>query len=233
MLYYFLNKSGNTLYSLIIFDWDGTLIDSAERIVTCMQIAMREVGLPVLSDHAIRQIIGLGLPEAFQQLYPGIDMREMERMRDYYAKHFIGNEIPASQLFPGVAESLDRLKTQGFQLAVATGKSRKGLNRVFSETPWGDYFCASRCADETRSKPHPQMIHELLEETGVVPKRALMVGDTEFDMEMAQLAGVDRVAVSYGVHETERLKKYEPVLVVDQINQLNDWLAQQQAAKFR
>lgn len=197
-----------------------------------MQIAMREVGLPVLEDRAIRQIIGLGLPEAFQQLYPGIDKREMERMRDYYAQHFIGQEIPASQLFPGVEQTLSGLQAQGYQLAVATGKSRKGLNRVFRESPWGEYFCASRCADETRSKPHPLMLYELLEETGIQVERALMVGDTEFDMEMAQLAGMDRVAVSYGVHDVARLQKYKPLLVIDQLADLHGWLLHQQAVKL-
>lgn len=189
-----------------------------------MQIAMRETGLPVRDDRAIRNIIGLGLPEAFAQLYPGIDMSEMERMRDYYSKHFIADTVPPSEMFPGVEESLSGLKEQGYRLAVATGKSRRGLNRVFRETPWGEYFSASRCADETRSKPHPQMVHELLEETQISPERALLVGDTEFDMEMAQRAGIDRVAVSYGVHETERLRAYEPVLVVDRIVELNEWL---------
>jgi len=216
------------LYSLIIFDWDGTLIDSASRIVTCMQMAMRETGLPVRDAQAIRNIIGLGLPEAFAQLYPDMGMAEMERMRTCYAEHFIADRVPPSAFFAGVEETLLQLKALGLTLAVATGKSRKGLNRVFNEIPWRDCFSASRCADETRSKPHPQMLHELLEETGTAAQDALMVGDTEFDMDMAQQAAIDRVAVSYGVHETARLMRYQPILVVDQMIELADWLKQRQ-----
>lgn len=214
-------------YKLVIFDWDGTLIDSAQRIVTCMQMAMEESGLPVLGDEPIRQIIGLGLPEAFQQLYPGLPLAAMERMREGYSQHFIADRVPPSAMFPGVEHTLMQLQKQGLQLAVATGKSRRGLNRAFHEDNWGRFFVASRCADETRSKPHPQMLHELLEETGVEPAQALMVGDTVYDMEMAQRAGVDRVAVSYGVHTLERLDAFAPVLRVHQMIQLSDWLAQQ------
>lgn len=196
-----------------------------------MQMAMHEAGLPVREEGAIRNIIGLGLPEAFAQLYPGIGLTEMERMRDCYAEHFIADRVPPSSFFSGVEQTMADLKEMGYTLAVATGKSRRGLNRVFKEIAWRDYFAASRCADETRSKPHPQMLHELLEETGVAAHQALMVGDTEFDMEMAQRAGVDRVAVSYGVHEAERLLAYEPVLMVDRIVQLADWLQQQRMVK--
>ncbi len=216
------------MYSLIIFDWDGTLIDSAERIVTCMQIAMREVGLPVRSDDEIRNIIGLGLPEAFAELYPSLGQPEMELIREYYAQHFVSSNIPPSQFFQGVPETLSFLHERDFTLAVATGKSRKGLNRVIKETSFGHLFSVSRCADETRSKPDPQMIFELLEETGTAKEEALMIGDTEFDMEMAERAGVDRVAVSYGVHKTDRLEKYQPVLIADQITDLRDWLLRQQ-----
>lgn len=212
------------MYSLIIFDWDGTLVDSAQRIVTCMQISMREVGLPVRSDEQIRNIIGLGLPEAFKELYPDLGKPEMELIREYYSQHFISNSIPPSQFFPGVQETLSSLHEEAFTLAVATGKSRRGLNRVFNEIPFSHLFSASRCADETISKPHPQMIYELLEETGVEKDQALMVGDTEFDMAMAERAGIDRVAVSYGVHGPDRLTKYRPVLMADEITQLRDWL---------
>lgn len=212
------------MYSLIIFDWDGTLIDSAERIVTCMQVAMREVGLPVRDDTAIRNIIGLGLPEAFAQLYPDLGLAEMEMIKEYYSRHFVSSRIPPSSFFPGVEELLSSLHKQAFTLAVATGKSRRGLNRVFDETSVGHFFSATRCADETLSKPHPQMIYEILEETGVARERALMIGDTEFDMEMAERAGIDRVGVSYGVHQTERLAKYKPVFVADQVSELHEWL---------
>lgn len=199
-------------------------MDSAARIVACMQAAMMEVDVPVLEDASIRNIIGLGLPEAIRQLYPEIECGQLDRLRESYSRHFISNDIEPSGLFPKVELTLENLKLSGYTLAVATGKSRRGLNRVFRESPWGQYFSTSRCADETQSKPHPQMIHELLEETGIDAQRALMVGDTEFDMEMARIAGIDRVAVSYGVHDVKRLAEYDPVLVVDELSELHGWL---------
>lgn len=180
--------------------------------------------MPVREDASIRNIIGLGLPEAIRQLYPEIERGQLNRLRESYSRHFIATDIEPSGLFPKVEQTLENLKSSGYTLAVATGKSRRGLNRVFRERPWGQYFSTSRCADETQSKPHPQMIHELLEETGIDAQRALMVGDTEFDMEMARAAGIDRVAVSYGVHETQRLTPYDPVLVVDELSELDHWL---------
>ncbi|MDO0945029.1 HAD family hydrolase [Chromohalobacter israelensis] len=203
-------------YRLVIFDWDGTLMDSAARIVACMQAAARDVGAAPLTDAAVRDIIGLGLPEALEILCPGMPAAQRERMRERYSAHFVAADQVPMAFFAGVEAGIARLRGEpGLRLAVATGKSRRGLDRVFAHTGSGDWFHASRTADETRSKPHPLMLEELLTETGVEPRDALMVGDTEYDMEMARALGMDRAAVTYGVHARERLARSQPVCMVD------------------
>lgn len=212
------------MYKLLIFDWDGTVIDSAGRIVSSMQKAARDLEMPDLTDEAVRNIIGLGLPEAIRALIPGIDESGVERMRERYGYYFLSADDTPTALFEGVRESLHSLHQKGYRLAVATGKSRRGLERGFVETGLGHLFETSRCADETTSKPDPHMLEEILAETGVQPSDALMIGDTEFDLEMGQRAGVDLVAVSYGVHHIERLQAYNPVLEVHQFPELEQWL---------
>lgn len=207
-------------YQLVIFDWDGTVMDSTGRIIACMHKAGADLCLPVLEDDAVREIIGLGLPEALRTLYPGIGDRDLERMRERYAVHFVAAEASPSRLYPGARETLAALRAAGLRLAVATGKSRKGLERVWASSGLGDSFDASRCADETHSKPHPAMVTELLTELGVAPERALVVGDTSFDLQMARDAGVDRVAVSYGAHPVDRLMNFHPLAVIDALPQL-------------
>ena len=207
-------------YQLVIFDWDGTVMDSTGRIIACMHQAGADLCLPVLEDDAVREIIGLGLPEALRTLYPGIGDRDLERMRERYAAHFVAAEASPSRLYPGARETLATLRAAGLRLAVATGKSRKGLDRVWASSGLGDSFDASRCADETHSKPHPAMVTELLTELGVAPERALVVGDTSFDLQMARDAGVDRVAVSYGAHPVDRLMNFHPLAVIDALPQL-------------
>ena len=207
-------------YQLVIFDWDGTVMDSTGRIIACMHQAGADLCLPVLEDDAVREIIGLGLPEALRTLYPGIGDRDLERMRERYAVHFVAAEASPSRLYPGARETLATLRAAGLRLAVATGKSRKGLDRVWASSGLGDSFDASRCADETPSKPHPAMVTELLTELGVAPERALVVGDTSFDLQMARDDGVDRVAVSYGAHPVDRLMNFHPLAVIDALPQL-------------
>ena len=207
-------------YQLVIFDWDGTVMDSTGRIIACMHKAGADLCLPVLEDDAVREIIGLGLPEALRTLYPGIDDSALARMRERYAVHFVAAEASPSRLYPGARETLAALRRAGLRLAVATGKSRKGLDRVWASSGLGDSFDASRCADETHSKPHPAMVTELLTELGVAPERALVVGDTSFDLQMARDAGVDRVAVSYGAHPVDRLMNFHPLAVIDALPQL-------------
>ena len=210
----------NLKYDLVIFDWDGTVMDSTGRIVSCMHRAAEDLALPSLPDQAVRDIIGLGLPEAINTLYPVLDTSGIEQMRQRYAFHFVEAESTPSALYPGAEDLLTRLRGDGMKLAVATGKSRKGLQRVWGNTGLDRYFHSSRCADESRSKPEPHMVLELLEEMAVPAARALVVGDTTFDLEMARNAGVDRVAVSYGAHPVERLLPCEPLAVIDKLNDL-------------
>lgn len=215
------------MYSLLIFDWDGTLIDSQSRIIACMQRAALEAGQPELADEAVREIIGLGLPEAIRTLIPGICDTDMETVRGHYVKHFLDEEQSSSPLYPGVETSLASLRDKGYRLAVATGKSRRGLDRVLEQTGLGELFETTRCADETRSKPHPQMLAEILDETGVDVSRALMIGDTEYDLNMAQNIGMDRAGVSYGAHAIERLLALDPVFRIDDFPELEQWLERQ------
>jgi len=212
-------------YSLVIFDWDGTLMDSAARIVACMQAAARELQWPVPSDAAVRDIIGLGLPEAVATLFPGVTLRGQDRLREVYGHQFrVADRIP-TPFFPDVVEGIERLRRDpACRLAVATGKSRRGLDRVFGHESCGNWFVASRTADLTRSKPHPQMLEELLIECGVTTEEAVMIGDTEYDLEMARAIGMDRVAVTYGVHERERLLRSEPRFVAEEFLSVVEWL---------
>lgn len=205
---------------LLVFDWDGTLIDSTVKIVRCMQRAAQQAGVEVLAHEVICQIIGLGLPEAIAELYPAQDADTRETVRQQYVHQFISVDQTPSPFFPGVEETLHCLRDTGFELAVATGKSRRGLDRVLEQLGMQDFFHATRCADETRSKPHPQMLHELLGCFGREAGEALMIGDTHFDMAMAREAGMARVAVSYGAHHRDQLLPYEPLACLDRFDQL-------------
>lgn len=212
-------------YRLVIFDWDGTLMDSAARIVACMQAAARDAGWGHLEDAAVRDIIGLGLPEAIDRLCPGIDAERFELLRSRYAHHFVEGSSTPMSFFSGVEAGIAALREQRTRrLAVATGKSRRGLDRIFLESGSGSWFHASRTADETRSKPHPQMLEELLVELDVPVEEAVMVGDTEYDLEMARALGMDRVAVTWGVHAPERLAASRPVYTAEAVIELFDWL---------
>ncbi|MEL7894259.1 HAD-IA family hydrolase [Vreelandella neptunia] len=212
-------------YELIIFDWDGTLMDSVPRIVSCMQAAALEAEWGALTAAEVEDIIGLGLPEAIAQLCPGILPAQAERLRERYAHHFVQADATPMAFFGGVEAHIARLRGHEQQrLAVATGKSRRGLERIFAETGSGAWFHASRTADETRSKPHPQMLSELLVELAVPVERAIMVGDTEYDLEMARAVGMDRVGVSYGVHTPERLAMSEPKWIAHSVDELFDRL---------
>lgn len=212
------------MYKLLIFDWDGTIIDSAARIISSMQAAARDCQLSEPSDDAVRNIIGLGLPEAIQQIFPEIDAHGIEQMRQQYSESFIAADNIPSPLFDGVREGLGRMRDRGIAMAVATGKSRKGLDRALGQTDLASVFIGSRCADETTSKPDPHMLAELLQETGLEPHEAVIIGDTEYDLEMGQRIGMDVIAVTYGAHHAERLKKYNPVFIADNFSALEQWL---------
>lgn len=212
-------------YQLLIFDWDGTLMDSLGRIVGCMQEAGRDVGLGTLAEGDVRDIIGLGLPEAIARLCPEIDTQQAEALRERYAHHFVHGDMPPALFYPGVESLMPELASRAQAgLAVATGKSRRGLDRMFADTRSRGWFRASRTADETRSKPHPQMLEELLAELAVPVSEAVMIGDTEYDLEMARALGMDRVAVSYGVHDIPRLEASAPRFIAHDFADLVDWL---------
>lgn len=211
-------------FDLVVFDWDGTLMDSEAKIVRCMQAAARDLQIPDPGVAAIRDIIGLGLNEAMQVLFSGSTAGDHAQLVERYRRHFLELDNTAMPLFPGVAEGLAQLAEQGYLLAVATGKARRGLNRVLDETGMRHLFVTSRCADETFSKPHPQMLEEILDQTGIETGRALMVGDTVYDMQMAQNARVAGLGVSYGVHARERLLDCGALACVDSFHEVCAWV---------
>lgn len=214
-------------YKLLIFDWDGTLVDSIGRIVESMHCAADVCGLQRRGDAQVKGIIGLGLPEAIRSLHPELVAPAcVERFRRCYSDHYLALEAEPSALFPGVAQSLQAFRAAGYALAVATGKSRHGLHRVLQGRGWLDYFDITRCADETASKPDPLMLEEILAHCGVSAQEALMVGDSAFDLQMAQRAGMDSVAVGYGAQSLLALQAYGPVLAIDDFTELRDWLEQ-------
>lgn len=217
------------MYKLLIFDWDGTIIDSAARIVSSMQAAAKDCGFKVPSDDEVRNIIGLGIPEALRILVPGITDEGIEQMRQRYGHYYLGEDATPTPLFNGAQKTLESMKSKGMRMAVATGKGRNGLNRAFADTGLAFLFETSRCADETVSKPHPLMLEEILSETGVSASEAVMIGDTEYDLEMGQRAGMDVIAVSYGAHHIDRLKGFNPVLEVHNFPELELWLDEQGA----
>lgn len=211
-------------FELIVFDWDGTLMDSEARIVTCLQAAFADLGLPEPSREAARDIIGLGLEEAMAQLWPAADATLRGALVVQYRRRFLVTDQTPSVLFPGARETLDWIAAQGYRLAVATGKSRVGLDRSLVETGLEGFFHATRCADETFSKPNPQMLFELMDELDARPAATLMVGDTEYDMQMARNAGVEALAVSFGVHSSSRLLAHSPLACLDSLGSIPDWL---------
>lgn len=209
---------------LLIFDWDGTLSDSTGKIVRCLQSAARSHGVEAPANDAARDIIGLALPVAMARLFPELGEADQCRLTSRYSEHFLADEEQVSPFYPGVEKALAGFREAGYRMAVATGKSRKGLERVLDAHGWADYFDATRCADETASKPEPLMLQELLLHFGEQPDGALMVGDTEYDMAMARTIGMHRAAVSYGAHHIDRLRPYDPVLCMDRFPELSDWL---------
>lgn len=210
-------------YALIVFDWDGTLIDSAATIVECIQQAARDAGLPVPDRERASHVIGLGLHESLRIAVPDLPVERYREFAALYRKRFLARE-DAMGLFPGARELIDELRGQGRQLAVATGKSRNGLDRALAASGLGACFAASRCADETHPKPHPAMLLELMQELSVDPPGALMVGDTSHDLEMAKSAGVDAVAVTYGAHPEASLRALDPLACVASVAELRQWL---------
>ena len=210
-------------YDLIVFDWDGTLLDSAGAIVHAMQAASRDLGLPVPDDQRARHVIGLGLADALQHAVPELKPENYQAMVERYRFHYLSGDHELS-LFAGVPEMLHALKEAGHMLAVATGKSRLGLERALDHSGLRPLFLSSRCADECHSKPHPQMLEELMAEFGVMPEATLMIGDTSHDLLMATNAGVDGLAVTYGAHTHEFLLEHKPLVCLHTVMELDLWL---------
>ncbi len=212
-------------FDLLVFDWDGTLMDSTATIVRCIQAAARDLGLPVPRDDKAAHVIGLGLHEAMQAVLPEIDPSWYPRMVERYRYHFLSRDHELV-LFPGVRDMLQELSQDGYFLAVATGKSRVGLNRAMNDVKVLSLFDATRCADETFSKPHPAMLQELTRELGQDMRRTVMIGDTSHDLLMANNAGAAGVAVQYGAHPVEQLTACNPLYSAATVAELHQWLSE-------
>ena len=211
-------------YDLIVFDWDGTLFDSTALIVRAIQAACRDLGAPVPSDEAAAHVIGLGLQDALQHAVPDLPVDLYPELGRRYRQHYFASHDQVT-LFAGVPELLAGLRERNHWLAVATGKNRHGLNEALRISGLAGSFDTTRTADETRSKPHPQMLQELMREFGTDPERTLMIGDTTHDLQLAANAGTDAVAVAYGAHPPEQLGDLRPLTIAHSVPELQDWLA--------
>jgi phosphoglycolate phosphatase len=214
-------------YKLIVFDWDGTIADSLHHIVTAMKAAAVSVHLPPGTSEEILGVIGLGLNEAVAALYPKLEADSRNGMVESYRQHYLLAATGNTVLYPDARATLARLHSCGYLLAVATGKSRRGLERAITDTDVKRYFHASRCADETFSKPHPQMLLEIMDILEVTPEQTLMVGDSEHDMQMAANAGVSSIAIGHGARPLRRLLEFRPLAGLQCLNELPGWLEAQ------
>ena len=210
-------------YDFIVFDWDGTLMDSTKTIISCIQSAARDLGLPVPSVKNASHVIGLGMLDAMKAAMPDVDPHLYPKIIERYRQHYF-NQDNDLVLFDGAHEMLNDLSQQGYFLAVATGKSRVGLNRALNASKLLTLFDATRCADETFSKPHPAMLQELTRELGQDMRRTVMIGDTTHDLLMASNAGADAIGVNYGAHDHQVLQELNPVTIAASIAELHQWL---------
>jgi phosphoglycolate phosphatase len=210
-------------FDLVVFDWDGTVVDSTAMIALSIQRAAADLGLRVPSREQASHVIGLGLQDALAAAVPDLPPAEVDAFSARYRFHYFAGE-PDIVLFAGVRELLVELAESGAQLAVATGKSRRGLDRAFAATGLGLFFSASRCADETLPKPHPAMLQELTDQLAVPRARTVMVGDTTHDLGMARSAGTAAIAVSYGAHPRGQLAALAPLAIVESVPELRPWL---------
>jgi phosphoglycolate phosphatase len=209
-------------YDLIVFDWDGTVMDSTAVISGSIQAACRDLGLTVPDDETARHVIGLGLDQALRYAVPDMPEEMRPDLVERYRYHFLAQDT-AIPLFAGARETIAGLHDAGYQLGVATGKSRAGLDRALQATGMKGYFHATRTADQTLSKPNPAMLFELMDELAVSAGRTLMVGDTTHDVQMAHNAEVDVVAVGHGAHPAAQLQELNPLALVQDFAQLSSW----------
>lgn len=205
---------------LVIFDWDGTVMDSVGKIVTCVQAAAARLDVTVPAYDEAKQIIGLSLDPAFARLFPSVDAQTRAALCEAYKDIYLHHDQTATPLFAGARELFTSLQQQGYLLAVATGKMRRGLNRIFEETQTGHFFHTSRCADEAHSKPHPQMLEQILDELKLKPAQAVMVGDTVHDLAMAHAIQMPRIGITHGVHKAVDFAPYAPKAVIDSLPEL-------------
>jgi len=210
-------------FDLLVFDWDGTLADSAAHIVASLRAACRDLNLPVPSERNARHIIGLGLHDSIRYILPAVPESEFVRVAERYRVHYLAGESSV-RLFPKVEEGLARLEQAGYLLAIATGKSRRGLDRALDVLGVRERFVATRCADEGLPKPHPQMLETLMDMASTPADRTLMIGDTTHDLQMAANARASSVAVTYGAHPEEELARLLPLACVPSFAHLLQWL---------
>ncbi|MDQ7988146.1 MAG: HAD-IIIA family hydrolase [Candidatus Dactylopiibacterium sp.] len=211
-------------FDLVVFDWDGTLMDSTAAIAESLQAGCSDLGLPVPTRERAQHVIGLSLAGAVELIAPGISEADGRQLVERYRHHFLARDH-ALVLFDGVREMLAELAAGGYLLAVATGKARRGLDRVLEQSGLGAYFDATRCADESFSKPHPGMLLELMDALEVAPDRTLMIGDTTHDLQMASNAGVASIALTHGAHPSAALAAESPRVMLGSIAALREWLA--------
>lgn len=210
-------------FDLIVWDWDGTLADSTGMITDALVQAAEQVGLPALAPDKAASIIGLGLKESIYALFGDLPPEQARDLATQYNANYYAGEgnIP---LFKGAADTIIELNKRGYKLAVATGKSRRGLEFALKHTGLGNYFHETRTVDECFSKPHPQMLDELMDVLVAMPGRTLMIGDTHYDLQMAQNAGVACAAVTYGAQDKAQLMAYQPHYVFERFDALKQWL---------
>lgn len=206
---------------LIVFDWDGTLVQSTGHIVRCFEHAMASENLPILPAKQIQGIIGLGLLEAARTLYPELSHAETESLAEAYRAHYFAR-TESIHPYPGAEKVLSDLRDAGCWLAIATGKSNRGLQEALAETGLGHYFLSTRTAEQTVSKPAPLMLMQLLDEFGVTPGQTWMIGDTDFDILMAHNAGCSPVAITHGAHDLVRLQAARPTVTIDELTAILD-----------
>lgn len=210
-------------YEAVIFDWDGTLMDSTYSIIESIQLASADLGLEVPSTMQASWIIGMSLESGLYKAVPDLTAEQMPEFLDRYRHHFFQRDA-SIKMFDGAVEMLDQLRSRVVPISVATGKSRVGLDRVLQVVNLAHYFNTTRCADETRGKPDPLMLHEILWELDLEPENVLMVGDTTHDTYMAHNAGMDCLAVTYGAHDVPTLEKSEPTAIVTSVPEMQDWI---------
>ena len=220
-------------FPLLVFDWDGTLVDSIERIVTSLQFASKQTIDIDLSEKQARDVIGLGLMEAITKLHPELDTAQhtdrLNSIADAYRQHYLYDNTVPAPLFSGVNELLNELRGDGYTLAISTGKSRAGLDQSINQHQVADFFATTRCAGENKSKPHPEMLHEILDELNFSASQALMIGDSEHDLKMANNASMQSIGVTHGVHDAETLNQHKPLTCLADITDLYTYLSHNHA----